>query len=688
MIHHITIDQLKGITMGDGLILRGCGSEPTDWQNGINELLTDADILKNGGEFKDIYVFKDEELTNILYPFDDMTPDKLDIGKLTMWRLQEHDNFAGIWYSDYLDNMPNIDSMEVADADIESNNGIEDSEVMDDSESSIHPITIYIENAYESNDNSFEIPLPTTKKEIQPLLEDTGIENLRDIRIDAVHSDMPGVGERLQQIISDNGTTPDTLDELNYLATRIRDLVVNDDEYGKIIFLANIEAGLNCSSIKEVINITFKENINCYEILPFFSLEDYGEYLVTQHLQDKHAEAFTRLNDSKNPQDHALVAHIEKLEKHTNYEAFGMTTAEEENGITTEQGYLLGSESFQQFYHGVQDIPTNCCLLKSEEDVERFMKIDNVNIAETIVKLHAVGCRNMEYVADNVKSFLDEHKRFAEGLNRNFLANHYILVLNSQSVSIAPMTEICKQDSEMFKFTLDMSRKAEQNRPDIRIFAIRVNNGNDEVAGQNARGGFIELSPKALNSYITHNAISPNSAYILRDDGTKNLYDLYAWGLELQQRGNSVDYVLNYSNHEMSGAIATLGGFIGDYELTSHAESFEFHLPRISNPYKQSMAESETPHPYNDMIRIDKESAKEILASENAEVYNLADDKVTKVNIFEFLRPSSFSEYSNLAIKHSDAKILDKWAERKVGEIVQQIERGELSKSSGKEERE
>jgi hypothetical protein len=100
------------------------------------------------------------------------------------------------------------------------------------------------------------------------------------------------------------------------------------------------------------------------------------------------------------------------------------------------------------------------------------------------------------------------------------------------------------------------------------------------------------------------------------------------------------------------------------------------------------MVENESPHPYDGLIRIDKESAKEILASENAEVYNLADDKVTKVNIFEFLRPASFSEYSNLAIKQSDAKILDKWAERKVGEIVQQIERGELNKSSGKEERE
>jgi len=681
MIHHITIDQLKGITNEDGLILRGCGGEVTDWQNGINEMLTEAGILKNGGEFKDIYVFKDEELTNILYPFDNITPDKLDIGKLAMWRLHMHDNFAGIWYSDYLDNLPNIDREEVEELS-------SDIDTKEDSAVSIHPISICINNAYESSDNSFEIPLPTTKKKIQPLLEKADIENWRDIQIDAIHSDMlPGVGKRLQRIISDNGITPDTLDELNYLATRIHDLLVEDGEFERDIFSGNIEAGYNCGSIKEIINLTYEENMKCYDIFPIFDIEDYGEYLVMQHLQDAHAEAFTRLSDSKNPEDRALVAHIEKLEKHIDYEAFGKTTAKEENGTIIEQGYLLGGEGFQDFYQGVQDIPTECHLLaQSEKNVERLMIINDVNITETIVKLHAVGCRNMEHVADNVKSFLDEHNRFAEGESPS-LVDNYILVLNRQSISIAPVAEIYKQDSEMFKFALDMARKAEQNRPDIRIFAVRVNNDNNEVAGQGARGDFIELSPKALASHISHHAVSPTSAYIFQNNGLKYPCDLYTWGLELQKRGKFVDYTLNYSNQEIHRVTATLYEFIENHEISSLAESFEFHLPRISNPYKSTtMVENENPHPYDGLIRIDKESAKEILASENTEVYNLADDKVTKVNIFEFLRPASFSEYNNLAIKHSDAKILDKWAERKVGEIVQQMEHGELNKTSGKEE--
>jgi len=58
MIHHITTDQLKDMAGGDGLILQGCGGGLAEWQNGINEMFTETGILKNGGEFKDIYVFE------------------------------------------------------------------------------------------------------------------------------------------------------------------------------------------------------------------------------------------------------------------------------------------------------------------------------------------------------------------------------------------------------------------------------------------------------------------------------------------------------------------------------------------------------------------------------------------------------------------------------------------------------
>lgn len=49
-------------------------------------------------------VFQNEDLTCLLFPFEDV---KLDMGKLAMWRLQTHDTFGGTWLSDYIDNRLN-----------------------------------------------------------------------------------------------------------------------------------------------------------------------------------------------------------------------------------------------------------------------------------------------------------------------------------------------------------------------------------------------------------------------------------------------------------------------------------------------------------------------------------------------------------------------------------------------------
>jgi len=116
MVHHVSSEQIKRMAGSDGLILQGCGGDTVEWLTGINETLTDEGILKNGGAFKDIYVFEHDGITNILYPFDEMKPDTLDMGKLAMWRLQTHGNFAGTWHSDYLPNKlgVNIEDRNVA----------------------------------------------------------------------------------------------------------------------------------------------------------------------------------------------------------------------------------------------------------------------------------------------------------------------------------------------------------------------------------------------------------------------------------------------------------------------------------------------------------------------------------------------------------------------------------------------
>ena len=100
-IQNITVEDLRRMEDKEGLILQGCGGEPGEWVQGINDLLTQDGILLEGTAFTHVSVFQNEGLTCLLFPFEDV---KLDIGKLAMWRLQTHDTFGGTWLSDYIDN--------------------------------------------------------------------------------------------------------------------------------------------------------------------------------------------------------------------------------------------------------------------------------------------------------------------------------------------------------------------------------------------------------------------------------------------------------------------------------------------------------------------------------------------------------------------------------------------------------
>lgn len=97
----ITTDELRATTGREGLILQGCGGELGEWVDGINQMLTEAGILRNGDAFKDISVFQHDGLTNLLFFMDGVD---LDTGRLAIWRLQTHENFGGTWLSDYVPN--------------------------------------------------------------------------------------------------------------------------------------------------------------------------------------------------------------------------------------------------------------------------------------------------------------------------------------------------------------------------------------------------------------------------------------------------------------------------------------------------------------------------------------------------------------------------------------------------------
>ena len=99
----LSTEQLRQMEGQEGLVLQGCGGDLQEWVDGINGLLTDAEILRGGSRFQaeNVAVFQHDGLTNLYFPFEGV---ELNMGRLAMWRLQTHEQFGGTWLSDYVPN--------------------------------------------------------------------------------------------------------------------------------------------------------------------------------------------------------------------------------------------------------------------------------------------------------------------------------------------------------------------------------------------------------------------------------------------------------------------------------------------------------------------------------------------------------------------------------------------------------
>ena len=101
-IRLISTEQLRRMGDQEGLVLQGCGGDPQEWLDGINEILAQEGILKKGAGFEEAYTFRHDGLTCMLFPFkEDM---ELDVGRLAAWRLASYSTFGGTWLSDYVPN--------------------------------------------------------------------------------------------------------------------------------------------------------------------------------------------------------------------------------------------------------------------------------------------------------------------------------------------------------------------------------------------------------------------------------------------------------------------------------------------------------------------------------------------------------------------------------------------------------
>jgi hypothetical protein len=384
MIKNITTDEIKRMSGAEGLILQGCGGDPQEWADGINDLLTQEGILLGGAKFTDISVFEHNGLTNILFRMDDMSPETLDVGKLAIWRISSHDTFAGTWLSDYRVNRLGVSNDEPEEPPLvvfgEQSKPFRvgvgvDRPQADDGEAAkdAPPLSVYIENADNERLGGFTMPLPATREALQPFLDGLEITDESQIAVMEVTSPIKGLGN----LISDNPYDSLRLDELNYLAARLQAL----DEFGRDTFAAAVEAERHTGSVAEIINIV--ENIGIFDIQPAFSPKEYGDFLLGLEM-DEHANAFQRVQEGDS-QLSGLARYIEMLEDNFDAAAFGRKIAADESGSFTDFGYLTEQSGFKEIYRGSVDIPAEYRIF------EQTAVLEGAALDTFLIKLHALA---------------------------------------------------------------------------------------------------------------------------------------------------------------------------------------------------------------------------------------------------------------------------------------------------------
>ena len=177
----------------------------------------------------------------------------------------------------------------------------------------------------------------------------------------------------------------ESLDELNYLASKINEL----NSYGLEKFQGALEAGDYTGSIKDVINLT--DNLDKYEVYPDVkNCEDLGIYYVDE------------IGAVKVP---------DELRYYIDYESYGRDIALDENGQFTESGYVRDNgDSFEEYYDGtIESIPEEYRVMNFMEisekgmenmDYESFKKEFTEDIKE---KLYEMGYGDVDIKINNIK---------------------------------------------------------------------------------------------------------------------------------------------------------------------------------------------------------------------------------------------------------------------------------------------
>ena len=84
-IRLISTEQLRRMEDQEGLVLQGCGGDPQEWLDGINEILAQEGILKKGAGFQLLILSRSPVIMRAAFLFSESIPAH-EKGRRRIWR--------------------------------------------------------------------------------------------------------------------------------------------------------------------------------------------------------------------------------------------------------------------------------------------------------------------------------------------------------------------------------------------------------------------------------------------------------------------------------------------------------------------------------------------------------------------------------------------------------------------------
>lgn len=170
-----------------------------------------------------------------------------------------------------------------------------------------------------------ELTFPTTKEQVQSLLERIGVDGIRSEEV--IFTDFSSPVKGLAAYLGEH----ENLDELNYMSCLLKEVLLDEREKLEAV----LESNNSCSGAPVVINLV--ENLDKYGFYPGIGDEEsLGRYLLEE-------AGYFSIPDF--------------LRSYIDYEAYGRDYSLSTTDCFSEKGYVEQIDSLEVVYHGKEDIP-------------------------------------------------------------------------------------------------------------------------------------------------------------------------------------------------------------------------------------------------------------------------------------------------------------------------------------------